>query len=141
MTLELTLTKTIPAPRKQVFEAWLSPEALAKFMTPGPGMTVPEANVDAKEGGAFLIVMQAGEKKMPHTGVYKSIKQFEELSFTWESEHSTVDSLVTLTFKETGPKETELTLHQRGFANEEMRNNHQGGWGAINEALTAALAA
>ena len=136
--LDLTIVRVIPAARKAVFEAWLDPKALSRFMTPGPGMSVPEASSDAREGGQFRIVMKMGEKELPHTGEYKTVDRYETLAFTWNSIHSH-NTLVTLTFVELSPNETELTLHHEGFPNEEMRNNHQGGWTAIVEQLARVL--
>ncbi len=45
---------------------------------------------------------------MPHRGEYRTIQRFEKLVFTWISDHTGPDSVVTLTFKECGPHETEL---------------------------------
>ena len=137
---ELTVKRTIPAPVKTVFEAWLSADALKKFMCPGDNMSVAKTEVDAKEGGSFLIVMQAGDKEMPHRGEYKRIDKYKQLSFSWISAYTIPDSLVTLTFKELSERETELTLHHVGFPNEESRNNHNGGWGSILEKLSKTVA-
>lgn len=136
-TFELTVTRTIPAPRKEVFEAWLSPEALERFMCPGEGMTVPRVEVDPRVGGAFLIVMAAGSREMPHSGEYKTIDRYDRLAFTWLSEHAGPGSLVTIDFRENGPKETELILRHVGLASEEARKSHEGGWGAILRKLAA----
>jgi uncharacterized protein YndB with AHSA1/START domain len=136
-TFELTLTRIIPGPRQEVFEAWLSPEALQRFMCPGEGMTVPKVEVDARIGGAFLIVMAAGDQEIPHNGEYKTIDRYERLAFTWLSPHASAGSLVTIDFKEKGPKETEVTLHHIGLPSEDSRNSHQGGWGAILQKLGA----
>ena len=132
---ELTVRRTIPAPRKDIFEAWLSAEALAQFMKPMPNVTIPTAEVDGREGGKFLIVMRVGEKDLPHRGEYKTIQRYDRLSFSWLSEFSVPQSLVTLDFEEIGPRGTEVTLHHVGFANEESRNNHEGGWGKILQSL------
>ncbi len=137
---ELTVKRTIPASPKDVFEAWLSADALMKFMCPADNMNVPKAEVDAKEGGSFLIVMQAGDKELPHRGEYKRIDKYKQLAFTWISAYTVPDSLVTLTFKELGERETELTLHHAGFPNEESRSNHEGGWTKIAEALSRVVA-
>ena len=51
---ELTVTKTIPAAPKTVFEAWLNPKALSAFMKPGPGMSDARVECDPTEGGNFL---------------------------------------------------------------------------------------
>jgi uncharacterized protein YndB with AHSA1/START domain len=140
-TFELTITKTIPAAPQVVFDAWLSPEALAKFMTPMEGMSVPKAESDAREGGDFLVVMKAGDQEMPHNGTYKTINKYKELAFTWNNPFNDTESLVTLNFSETGSGETELTLHHSGLPSEESRDNHQGGWTHIADSLVGALAA
>jgi uncharacterized protein YndB with AHSA1/START domain len=137
---ELTVKRNIHAPVKAVFEAWLTADALKKFMCPAEGMSVPKAEVDAREGGSFLIVMQAGDKEMPHRGEYKRIDKYKELSFTWISSFTIPDSLVTLTFNELSERETELTLHHVGFPNEESRENHNGGWSSIVEKLAKLVA-
>lgn len=138
-TFELTLTRTIPAPRKEVFEAWLSPKALERFMCPAEGMTVPKVEVDPRVGGSFLIVMAVGGKEIPHRGEYKTIDRYNRLVFTWLSMHTVPGSLVTIDFRAKGPNETEVTLHHVGLASEETRKSHEGGWGAILQKLGAQL--
>ncbi len=133
---ELSISKTIPASAKTVFEAWLDPAALAKFIKPMNGMPDCTVEVDPQEGGKFLIVMKVGDQDLPHRGEYKTIQRHEKLAFTWLSDYTIPDSLVTLTFKELGPNETELTLHHAGLPNEESRKNHEGGWGSIVEELS-----
>jgi len=133
---ELTISKTIPAPPKTVFEAWLDPKALAKFIKPMEGMSDCDVEADTREGGSFLIVMKAGEKDLPHRGEYKTIQPYEKLAFTWLSDHTIPDSTVTLTFKERSSGETELTLHHSGFPDDVSRGNHEGGWTAICEELS-----
>ncbi|QBX99781.1 SRPBCC domain-containing protein [Rhodophyticola sp. CCM32] len=137
--LELTTTRTISAPPEAVFDAWLDPALLTRFMTPNPDMTVPSAKTDPREGGRFEIVMRAGEQDIPHGGTYQVIDRPNRLVFTWESPFSTEGSTVTLTLS---PSEggTEVTLHHIRFPSEESRDNHAGGWAAILAALDAALA-
>ncbi len=137
---EVKVTKVIPAPQKDVFEAWLDPEALARFMLPAEGMSSPKVEVDAREGGSFLIVMKAGDKEMPHRGDYLTIQKYERLSFTWISAYTIPDSTVTLDLKALSPTETELTLTHVGFPNEESCKNHEGGWGKILATLSHVVA-
>ncbi|MCG6885510.1 MAG: SRPBCC domain-containing protein [Silicimonas sp.] len=135
--LELTVSRHIKAPREKLFDAWLDPEMLARFMLPGPDMSVPEATADARVGGRFRIVMRAGENDLPHEGTYKVIDRPNRLAFTWESPFSTrEDSTVTIDFSESGGG-TDITLHHVRFENEEMRDNHEGGWTRILAALEA----
>lgn len=136
--LSLTIERTIAAPQARVFEAWLDPAMLPKFMLPGEGMSVPRASTDPKVGGAFEIVMAAGETQMPHTGTYLEIDPHSRLVFTWNGPHSSEDSRVTLTFDSIDGG-TRVMLNHVKFPNEESRANHEAGWGNILGALETAL--
>ena len=136
--LTLTVTQTINAPVETVFKAWLDPKLLARFMFPGEGVRVPEVQVDPSEGGRFRIVMQAGEKQMPHCGTYRKITPHSQLIFTWESEFSPGESTVTVNLS---PVEggTHVELVQVKFLDEGTRNQHQGGWTRILAQLDSVL--
>ncbi|WP_299951808.1 SRPBCC domain-containing protein [uncultured Ruegeria sp.] len=137
--LSLEITRAIPHPPEKVFDAWLDPAMLAKFMLPGPNMSVPEARSDAKVGGRFKIIMRAPEAgDLPHEGEYKVIDRPNRLQFTWNSPYSQDDSTVTLDFMPTD-KGTELRLHHIRFPSQESRDNHEGGWTSILAALEEAL--
>lgn len=136
--LTLNLSRTINAPAEKVFNAWLDPEMLARFMLPAGGMSVPKAATNPVEGGRFDIIMLAGDQEMPHAGTYKKIDRHSQLVFTWESPVSVDDSTVTLDF-EPVKDGTKLSLHQVKFADQKTRDNHKGGWTAILEKLDAAV--
>lgn len=136
--LSLTTSRTIAAPAQRVFDAWLDPTMLAKFMRPAPDMGAPDVKNDPVEGGRFDIVMKAGENDIPHAGTYKEISKYSRIVFTWESPFSIEGSTVTLDFNETDGQ-TELTLTHVKFPSEESRDNHDGGWKAILAALEASL--
>ena len=72
--LELTISRTIPAPREKVFNAWLSPKILAQFMnTPMGGTAQSKVTNDPVKGGHFSIVMMNEDKEIPHAGTYLAI--------------------------------------------------------------------
>lgn len=133
--LIVNLEKNIAAPIKKVFDAWLDPKILAKFMLPKSGMQSPDVNTSATEGGAFEIVMHAGENEIPHTGKYLEIKRPDKLVFTWESPVSTDDSVVTLNFTAVSEGNTLIKLSHVRFIDEERRADHESGWGHILEVL------
>ena len=137
--LSLTTHRTIAAPQEAVFNAWLDPEMLRKFMRPGPGMTTPKAQTDPVKGGRFELVMKAGDDEIPHAGTYKEIDPHSRIVFTWESPFSADDSTVTLDFEPDGDG-TKVTLTHVRFVSEESRDNHMGGWTGILAALEEALA-
>ncbi|MES0881164.1 SRPBCC family protein [Roseibium sp. SCP14] len=132
--LSVVVSRKFSAPAERVFDAWLDPEILARFMTPGPDMSVPKATTDPKVGGAFEIIMQAGDQQIPHKGIYKEISPHSRLVFTWESPFSEPDSVVTLEFDEVDGG-TELTLTHVKFPSQESRDNHEGGWNRIVDCL------
>lgn len=137
--LELTISRDIRASRETLFDAWLDPTMLARFMTPGPNMSVPKATTDAREGGRFEVVMRAGDQDMPHTGTYRTIDRPNRLAFTWESPFSQLeDSVVTVDFDEIADG-TRVTLNHVRFESEESRDNHNGGWTHILETLAQAF--
>ena len=133
--LKMETSRVINASPETLFDAWLDPSMLAKFMTPGPDMSVPEAKTDAREGGRFLVVMRAGDQDLPHEGTYKVIDRPNRLAFTWESPMSTMeDSTVTIDFAPVDGG-TKLTLSHVRFPSEESRSNHEAGWGRILDTL------
>jgi uncharacterized protein YndB with AHSA1/START domain len=138
--LELTVSRTIAAPREKVFNAWLSPQMLAKFMMPPlPGSKPAKVSNDPVKGGRFSIVMVTPEKEIPHAGTYLEIDPFGRLSFTWESPYSLDDSVVTIDLVELGPDMTEITVRHVTFKNEEARQAHEQGWTAILGNLAAQI--
>ena len=136
--LTLTVTRTINAPPETVFDAWLNPEMLMRFMCPGPGMTTPSATADPQVGGRFDLIMKNGDDEMPHGGVYREIDRPNRLVFSWESPFNAEGSTVTLDFKPTSDG-THLTLTHIRFVDEQSRDNHQGGWTAILAKLDEVL--
>ena len=53
-TFDLTLTRTIRAPRAKVFDAFVNPDQLRRWFGPR-GHTVAETTVDARVGGRYRI--------------------------------------------------------------------------------------
>ena len=133
--LELKISKIISAPIDKVFDAWLDPKMLAKFMQPMDGMSDAVVTNDASVGGRFSIVMVAGDNKMPHEGSYVEIERPHRLVFTWETDCSAEGSTVTLDFSEIDSKSTQIDLKHIKFIDEETRDNHLGGWTGILNAL------
>lgn len=137
--LTLTVSRLIKADAKRIYDAWLDPAMISRFMRPDADVTIPKATNDPRVGGRFDILMQAGDKQIPHAGTYLDLTPHERIVFTWESPFSTDDSTVTVTFApEAGG--TMVTLTHVKFLSEEMRDNHEKGWGEILDALDAEFA-
>ncbi len=132
--LTLTTSRVIKAPQKTIYEAWLDPGMLAKFMLAAPNMTIPSATTDPRVGGRFDILMQMEENTLPHGGKYLELTPHSRIVFTWESPYSVEGSTVTVELR---PQEdgTEVVLSHVKFRSEESRDNHRNGWSRILEVL------
>lgn len=138
--LTLTVERTIQAPPETVFNAWLDPEMMRRFLMPRETMSVPSASNDPREGGRFDILMRSDDREFPHWGIYREIRPHDRLVFTWQSPFSVEDSTVTLTFAPVDSG-THVTLTQVRFHDAEARDSHANGWTGILESLAKKLAA
>ena len=137
--LTVKVNKTIHASIEKVFDAWLNPKILSKFMMPMPGMPESDVENDAREGGSFTIIMHAGEDKLPHTGEYLEINRPDKLVFTWASHCSVDNSTVTLNFTKIEDSKTNISLTHVKFIDEKTRSDHEGGWGNILDKLNEVM--
>jgi uncharacterized protein YndB with AHSA1/START domain/DNA-binding transcriptional ArsR family regulator len=138
--LMLKVSRRIEAPAQKVFNAWLEPAMLAKFMTVGADISVPEATIDPRVGGRFSFDVLSGEKVSPHGGEYKVIKPFSQIVFSWESPFSVEGSEVTLNFSEAGPSATDVELIHIKFSSEGSRDGHKNVWTKILDGVADILA-
>ncbi len=128
--LTLNISRTINAPAEKLFNAWLDPAMLSRFMMPGENMSEAEVENDPREGGTFRILMKAQDAEIPHSGKYLKIDPYSQIVFTWESKHSIDGSTVTLDFVPEG-EGTRIDLHQVKFFSEGQRDGHVKGWTVI----------
>ncbi len=136
----LVLKRTFPASCERLFSLWTSAELMMTWFCPSEEMTVPVAEVDAREGGSYRIVMQDkdGETYTP-SGVYEKVVPNEQLIFTWKWADSELITRVTLDFRAVSDAETELTLTHEGFPETEIRDRHNEGWeGCLSRLAEAA---
>lgn len=136
--LSLTVSRFIAAPVERVYNAWLDPALLARFMLAGEGMSVSHVENEAREGGRFTIIMHNGDQVLPHGGMYLTLEPYSQIRFTWESPYSADESIVTLTFTAV-PGGTNVALHHVKFLDEASRDAHAAGWAAILQQLDRAV--
>lgn len=138
--LSLSISHHIPFPPERVFDAWLDPVMMAKFMMPDPSMPAPTVTNDPRVGGKFQVVMRSPTTPdgWPHDGEYLVIDRPNRLQFTWVSAYTQDDSTVTLEFAANGTG-TDVTLTHVRFPHEESRDNHKGGWSQILLKLSKVL--
>ncbi|MBV8209629.1 MAG: SRPBCC domain-containing protein [Burkholderiaceae bacterium] len=129
--------RVIAVARERVFDAWLDPASLARWMTPCPGWTAT-ARVDPRVGGSFCITMIDRDRATEHSGEYLLIERPSRLSFTWISVHTDDrPTVVTVEFHSHG-EGTELVLTHRKLPPAQA-NAHREGWTEIVRQFTATL--
>jgi uncharacterized protein YndB with AHSA1/START domain len=135
--LSLTLQRRINAPVQRVYEAWLDPATLTRFMANCKGMSLAAAETDPRVGGRFLLAMNTSNGVVDHRGTYLELVPHSRIAFTWESRFCTVEgSRVTLDLVPDGDG-TLLTLTHVRFETESNRDGHSGGWTTILDGLVA----
>ena len=136
----ITVKRKIAAPAQTIFDAWLNPASLAEWMRPCSATNRrSDVKVDAREGGAFEIVMHVASGPVRHTGIYQTIDAPRRLVFTWNSPYAGQnDSLVTVEFRPDGNATEVVITHER--LPEAARAGHTSGWTEILEALAKPFA-
>lgn len=124
MTLEtklpaVRLQRTIPAPPREVYRAWLDPALLRRWMAPG-GFEVKRAEVDARVGGHLRIWhADAGTDVGGFDCEIVELVPDERLVFRWgfvgpDRAGPVYDSRLTITLEAAAGNATTLTLvHER----------------------------
>src|SRR5471030_2972213 len=137
----LSIRRQYAAPPEKVWKALITPAALKLWMGPGDGH-VPIAEVDARVGGSFRIVMvKADGEENDVRGVYREVNPAKKLVYTWAWKSTPErESLVTVELRAVGGG-TELTLRHEQFFDAAARDRHQHGWDGCIGRLERLLAA
>ncbi len=137
----LLIKRTFQAPREKVFAAWTGAETLKKWWGT-EGHTVPSVEMDVSPGGKYRVEMRTDEGESFYlNGAFVEIRPPERLVFTfrWErGEWDYPETLVSIDFSGEGD-ETTVTLTHEGFPDENMRDEHHGGWDECLDNLGAYL--
>ncbi len=144
---DLILTRHFDAAPEAVYRAWTDPELLRQWFVPAP-WTIAHADVDARPGGASLIVMRSPEgEEMPNPGVYLEVVPNRRLVFTdayttaWVPADKPFMTVIVTFDEEAGG--TRYTARARHWTNAD-RQAHEDmgfheGWSRCAEQLAALL--
>ena len=92
------VTRRFDAMPKRVFDAWLAPAMIGRFMF-GPALRDEEVlriELDARVGGSFSFLVRRLGTEIDHVGHYLEIDPPRRLAFTWGvAGESTDESRVT----------------------------------------------
>jgi uncharacterized protein YndB with AHSA1/START domain len=129
-SIALRLERNYDASPERVYNAWVNPEAMAKWFAPTPEHKMNSVELDARVGGKYRIDVRnpAGAAHVA-IGVFKEVNPPKKLVMTWAWEGNTAlpETLVTVEFAAQGAG-TQMVLTHELFPNEEARDNHNKGW-------------
>jgi uncharacterized protein YndB with AHSA1/START domain len=107
---EIVMTRVFNAPRHLVFEAFIKPEHLKRWLLGPPGWEMTVCEVAAKVGGPYRYVWrQANGQTMSMHGVCREFVPPERIVNTEHMQGFTGESLVTSVFVEEAGKTTLTT--------------------------------
>ncbi|MGE0228356.1 MAG: SRPBCC domain-containing protein [Dehalococcoidia bacterium] len=137
-TRELIVLRRLAAPPDRVYEAFIDPGLLVRWMGPR-GTSLAACAVDARVGGRFRFELAFdGGGSVVLTGAYRDLDPGRRLAFTWGIEGEADDSEVAVHLAPFGTG-TELRLEHRGLAMHELEQN-EAGWNEFFDRLEMALA-
>jgi uncharacterized protein YndB with AHSA1/START domain len=138
-TIRLTVERRIAASAEAVFDAWLDPDAVGRWLFATPGGVMEQVELDPRVGGRFIIAERRGGELAEHFGEYVEIDRPRRLVFTFATSLEEMPSRVTVTLQRDG-EGTRLTLvHEMlaKWADHADRTRH--GWTTILDGLAAEL--
>jgi uncharacterized protein YndB with AHSA1/START domain len=138
--VNVRVMQQIEAPAERVFDAWMKPELIGKWMF-GPSVRDEEIvrlHVDARVGGRFSFVVRRQGQEIDHVGEYLELARPTRLAFTWGIANSDSSRVTVEIAPKGGGCEVVLThvLHP-DWAHFASRT--EAGWAKMLEALAKAL--
>ncbi len=79
-THTIRLRRSMPVPAEKVFEAWTTPDIVAKWWDPS-GTPLRECTIDLRPGGAFRFVNAEHGDGQAFAGTYREIAPPDRLAF------------------------------------------------------------
>lgn len=143
---DLTLVRTVNAPRQAVWRLWTESEHLAQWWGPH-GFTNPECSIDPRPGGKLRIVMRSPDgQDFLNVGTVQAVQVPKRLVFTIAllnpDGSRRLENLTTVDLADRGPV-TEVTVHvQVLHATADARENLAGmhdGWTESLDTLATQL--
>ncbi len=139
----VSVTRRFRASPERVFDAWLSPELIGRWMF-GPALREEEVlriDVDARVGGRFSFLVRRGEMEIDHVGTYREIARPTRLVFTWgiigDSEE---ESVVSIDIVADGGGSLLTLTHEMDPKWAEYASRTEAGWTKMLAALEITLA-
>lgn len=136
--IKVIVRKEFSAPAEKVFNAWLDPNWLNRWMF-GPDVREEEIiklKNKPEEGGHFSFIVNRDGQEINHMGTYREIQRPNRLVFTWGVDVEAGDeSVVTISIHSTESGCRLTLIHTMAPKWEEYKDRTQEGWSFMLEKL------
>jgi len=133
----IRVARRYDAPAERVFDAWLAPAMIGRFMF-GPALRI---EVDSRVGGGFSFLVRRQGQEIDHVGHYLEIDRPRRLAFTWGIVGEAVDqSRVDIEITPLVHGCELVLVHQMDPKWANYADRVRAGWSTMLDALSRALA-
>lgn len=136
---EIIVRRSYPYSPERVYDAWLDPVSLGRWLFATPAGVMQRVEVDPRVGGEFVVAEQRGEILAEHFGRYLELDRPRRIVFEFTTDRATPPSRVEITIIPQGGG-CDLTL--RHFLDAQWLSYAEkvrGGWTTILESLEKTL--
>ena len=138
-TAQVKVTRHFNASPERVFDAWLDPRTVGKWLFATPAGQMVRVEVDGRAGGKWIIVDRRNGEDVEHSGEYVEIDRPRRMVFTFcVPKYSSLTTEVTVEI-EPAASGCDLTLTQTNVPAEYLGSNEKG-WTGILVGLAEYLA-
>src|SRR4051812_16310930 len=136
--VSVTVERRIAAPPEALFDAWLDPSCVGKWLFATAGGVMEKVEIDSRVGGRFTIVERRGGDLAEHFGEYVELDRPRRLAFDFWTSFSDERTRVTITIVADGEGALLTLRHEGVWAEFEDRTRQ--GWTMILEGMARVLA-
>ena len=136
-TVELEVSRRIAAPPERVFDAWLDPDSVGKWLFATPDGKSERVEIDPRVGGRFRIDERRGDQVAQHFGTYVEIDRPRRLAFDFGTSFEATPTRITVTIEPEGDGSRVTIRHEGVWADWEEKTRQ--GWGMILASLDREL--
>lgn len=131
----LKVERRIAAPPERVFDAWLDPEGVGRWLFATPGGVMERVQIDARVGGRFLIAERRDGELAEHFGEYLEIDRPRRLVFSFAAVRDSGYTRVTVTIVSDGDGSRLTLVHEMDPQWADYKDRTREGWTKILEGL------
>lgn len=140
-TTQLTVSRNFPFPPEQVYDAWLDPQAVGRWLFATPDGVIERAELDPKVGGRFVVAERRGEMLAEHFGEFLELDRPRRIVFRFATSREEASTRVIVELEPTTAGCRVTLSHDLAPEWETFADRARQGWTLILDGLAGTLAA